>query len=40
MSTLLLRHARVLVTMNDQRREIAGGGLYARAGVIEAVGTD
>jgi cytosine/adenosine deaminase-related metal-dependent hydrolase len=37
--TLLLRHARVLVTMDDTRREIEGGALYARGGRIEAVGT-
>jgi cytosine/adenosine deaminase-related metal-dependent hydrolase len=39
-TTLLLRHAQVLVTMDELRREIAGGGLYARDGVIEVVGTD
>lgn len=38
MPTLLVRHAEVLVTMDDGRREIAGGGLFARDGVIEAVG--
>lgn len=38
MPTLLIRHATLLVTMDDQRREIAGGGLFARDGVIEAVG--
>lgn len=38
MSTLLVRHARVLVTMDGQRREIEDGGLYARGGVIEQVG--
>jgi cytosine/adenosine deaminase-related metal-dependent hydrolase len=37
--TLLIRNAAVLVTMDDGRREIAGGGLFARDGVIEAVGT-
>ena len=38
MSTLLVRGATLLVTMNAQRREIVGGGLFARDGVIEAVG--
>ncbi|SFI75559.1 8-oxoguanine deaminase [Albimonas pacifica] len=38
MGTLLLRHARVLATMDGERREIADGGLFARDGVIEAVG--
>jgi len=37
-STLLLHHAQLLVTMDGQRREIADGGLFARDGVIEAVG--
>ncbi len=36
--TLLLKNAHLLVTMDGQRREIAGGGLFARDGVIEAVG--
>ncbi|HWH81115.1 MAG TPA: 8-oxoguanine deaminase, partial [Burkholderiaceae bacterium] len=38
MPTLLIRNARLLVTMDAQRREIAGGGVFARDGVIEAVG--
>lgn len=38
MATLLVRHAQVLVTMDDQRREVADGGFFARDGVIEAVG--
>ena len=38
MPTLLVRNATLLVTMDDARREIAGGGLFARDGVIEAVG--
>lgn len=38
MSTLLVRHARVVVTMDDARREVADGGVFARDGVIEAVG--
>ena len=36
--TLLVRHAHVLLTHDAQRREIAGGALFARHGVIEAVG--
>jgi len=38
MSTLLVRDADVLVTMDPERREIRGGGLFARDGFIEAVG--
>jgi 8-oxoguanine deaminase len=38
-STFLLRNATVLVTMDAERREIAGGGFFARDGVIERVGT-
>lgn len=38
MTTLLVRHARLLVTMDAQRREIADGALFARDGVIEHVG--
>jgi cytosine/adenosine deaminase-related metal-dependent hydrolase len=38
MSTLLIRHAEVLVTMDDRRREIRDGGLFARDGFIEQVG--
>ena len=36
MPTLLVRNAHVLVTMDGERREVAGGGLFARDGVIEA----
>ena len=36
--TLLIKNARVLVTMDDQRREIAGGAVYIRGNVIEQVG--
>jgi cytosine/adenosine deaminase-related metal-dependent hydrolase len=39
MATLLIRHAALLVTMDAQRREIADGAVFARNGVIEAVGT-
>ncbi len=38
MSTLLVKHADVLVTMDDHRREIADGGLFIRDGFIEQVG--
>ncbi|MBT3556161.1 MAG: 8-oxoguanine deaminase [Rhodospirillales bacterium] len=39
MGTLLIHGADCLVTMDQDRREISGGGLFARDGVIEAVGT-
>ncbi len=39
MTTLLVRNADILVTMDGARREITGGGLFVRDGVIEAVGT-
>lgn len=38
MSTLLVRHATVLVTQDAGRREVADGGLFARDGIIEQVG--
>lgn len=38
MPTLLIRHATLLVTMDAQRREIADGAVFARDGVVEAVG--
>ncbi|MEJ2351066.1 MAG: 8-oxoguanine deaminase [Anaerolineales bacterium] len=38
MSTLLVCHAAVLVTMDDQRREVTDGGLFIRDGFIEGVG--
>ena len=38
MSTLLIKNAAILVTMDSHRREIAGGGLYIRDGFIEQVG--
>lgn len=34
MSTLLVKHADLLVTMDDERRQIADGGLYAEDGII------
>ena len=39
MTTLLIRNARTLVTMDAQRREIADGAVFVRDNVIEAVGT-
>jgi cytosine/adenosine deaminase-related metal-dependent hydrolase len=39
MTTVLARNATVLVTMDDERREIPGGGLFAEDGFITAVGT-
>ena len=38
MNTLLVHHARLLVTMDERRREIEDGAVYARGGVIEQVG--
>ncbi|HSF83649.1 MAG TPA: 8-oxoguanine deaminase [Anaerolineales bacterium] len=38
MSTLLVRHASLLVTMDDHRREIPDGGFFVRDGFIEQVG--
>ncbi len=38
MSTILVKNAAMLVTMDDERRELPGGGLFVRDGVIEQVG--
>ena len=38
MSTLLLKNATLLVTLDDERRRISAGGLFVRDNVIEAVG--
>ena len=38
MTTLLIKHADMLVTMDAQRREIADGGLFIRDGRVEQVG--
>jgi 8-oxoguanine deaminase len=38
MSTLLVKNTAVLVTLDDQRREIANGGLYVVDNVIQQVG--
>ncbi|WOJ95919.1 8-oxoguanine deaminase [Congregibacter brevis] len=39
MATLLMRHADVVVCMDDAQREIPDGGLFVRDGIIEAVGS-
>ena len=39
MSTLLVKNATVLVTMDDERREIREGGFHATDGFIDGVGT-
>jgi len=38
MTTLLIKHAAFLATMDDDRREILDGGLFIRDGFIEQVG--
>ena len=38
MTTLLVRHVSMLVTMDDHRREIIDGGLFVRDGFIEQIG--
>lgn len=38
MATLLIQNAKLLVTMDDHRREIPDGGLFIRDGFIEQVG--
>jgi cytosine/adenosine deaminase-related metal-dependent hydrolase len=39
MATLLVKNAAILVTMDDHRMEIPGGGLFIRDAFIEQVGT-
>lgn len=39
MATLLIKNAALLVTMDEQRREIPGGGVYAEDGFITRVGS-
>jgi cytosine/adenosine deaminase-related metal-dependent hydrolase len=39
MTTLLVKNIGTLVTMDDQRREVANGAMFIRDHVIEAVGT-
>ncbi|MCW5850953.1 MAG: amidohydrolase family protein, partial [Anaerolineae bacterium] len=38
MPSLLVRHATLLVTLDDDRRRVPDGGLYIQDGVIQAVG--
>ena len=38
MTTLLAKNAQLLITMDDRRHEIAGGGIFVRDNVIEAIG--
>lgn len=38
MTTLLVKHAHLLATMDDPRREISDGGLFIRDGIIERLG--
>jgi len=38
MSTLLLKNAALLVTMDEERRRIEGGGIFVRDSIIQAVG--
>lgn len=38
MSTFLVRHADILITMDDRRREIPDGGLFIKDGFIQQVG--
>jgi 8-oxoguanine deaminase len=38
MATMLIKNARVLVTMDDSRRELEHSGLFIRDGIIERVG--
>ncbi|MFO8037797.1 MAG: 8-oxoguanine deaminase [Anaerolineales bacterium] len=38
MSTLLVKNAQILLTMDDHRREIKGGGIFIKDGFIEEVG--
>lgn len=38
MTTLLIQNSHTLVTMDDEQREIKGGGLFVRDNVIEQVG--
>ncbi len=40
MASILIRDALVVVTMDEARREIAGGSVLVQDGVIEAVGSD
>jgi len=39
MSTLLIKNVEMLVTMDDQRRELTHASLYIKDGFIQAIGT-
>ncbi|MDQ7027289.1 MAG: 8-oxoguanine deaminase [Anaerolineae bacterium] len=39
MATLLVKNIHTLVTMDDERHEIANGAIFVRDGIIEAIGT-
>ena len=39
MSTLLVKNATLVATMDDENREIEGGGVFVRDNIIEAVGS-
>ena len=39
MSTLLLKNAELLITMDDARRRIPGGGLFVVDNVVRQVGS-
>jgi cytosine/adenosine deaminase-related metal-dependent hydrolase len=38
MNTLLIKNASIVITMDDRRRKIRGGGLFVRDNIIEKVG--
>ncbi|MDY6846163.1 MAG: 8-oxoguanine deaminase, partial [Chloroflexota bacterium] len=40
MSTLLIKNIEVLVTMDDQRRELKNAALYIKDGFIQAIGEE
>ncbi len=40
MTSLLIKNATALVTMDSDRREISGGGVFVEDGIIKAVGTN
>ena len=39
MSTLLVKNAEVVITMDGKRRQIRNGGIFVRNNIIEKVGT-
>lgn len=38
MATLLAKNAEILVTMDEERREIPNGGIFVRDNLVEQVG--